>query len=256
MRKEEVARETYEAFNRGDMAKAVQQCVPDVEFQRVSALGTVHGRHALAEFWEPDAFESMRIEPQEFIERGDRLFVTAKATGRGAGSGIEIDQQGFHVMTFRGDLVARIEVYLNREEALAAFNRDRDQARRMGLEEIARATYEAFNRRDYDAILEQTHADAELQRPSGLGSVRGHEELRKFWEPDAFDWEQVDPEEFIERGDRVFVAFTGHARGAGSGVVLNQRAFHVIVFSDGKISRLEIYFDREEALAALNRDSD
>ena len=47
----------------------------------------------------------------------------------------------------------------------------------MSLEEIARATYEAFNRRDYDAILEVSHPDAELQRPSGLDIVRGQDGL-------------------------------------------------------------------------------
>jgi ketosteroid isomerase-like protein len=51
-------------------------------------------------------------------------------------------------------------------------------------------------------------------------------------------------------GDRVFawVRVVGH--GAGSGLHVDMRLAHVVTFRDGKIARVEVYYDRSEALKA------
>jgi ketosteroid isomerase-like protein len=67
---------------------------------------------------------------------------------------------------------------------------------------------------------------------------------------------RVDSLEEIEAGDRVlsWVRITG--RGAASGADIAMEQAQVWTFADGKAIRVEEYFDREEALAALGVRSD
>ena len=61
---------------------------------------------------------------------------------------------------------------------------------------------------------------------------------------------KVEPVEARANGDVVFVwvRFTGH--GGASGVPMEMEIAHVNVLRDGKVARIEEYFDRSEALAA------
>ncbi len=60
------------------------------------------------------------IEAEEIIDAGDRVVVAIRISGRGRGSGIDIEANWFHVLTPRDDMVARIEWYATRAEALGA----------------------------------------------------------------------------------------------------------------------------------------
>jgi ketosteroid isomerase-like protein len=62
---------------------------------------------------------------------------------------------------------------------------------------------------------------------------------------------QVEPVEIRPNGDRVFVwvSFSGHA--AGSGIAMNMELAHVVTLEEGRTRRIEEYFDRAEALAAV-----
>jgi ketosteroid isomerase-like protein len=70
-------------------------------------------------------FKSQTAEPQEILEEGDRILVVAHVVARGRGSGIEVDGTAFHVWTVADDRAVRFEVYLDREQALAALRRGR-----------------------------------------------------------------------------------------------------------------------------------
>jgi ketosteroid isomerase-like protein len=82
---------------------------------------------------------------------------------------------------------------------------------------------------------------------------RGVEAIDKLFTSwiDAYPDVQVEPLEARAGGDRVFVwvRFSGH--GAESGILLEMELAHVIAIEDGKIKRLEEYFDRAEALEAV-----
>jgi ketosteroid isomerase-like protein len=119
------------------------------------------------------------------------------------------------------------------------------------LEDLARAAYETFNSGNFDATVELFAPDVELVRPSGLGIVRGREAVRQFLAPDAFASQRIEPVEFMERGERLFVALRGWARGAGSGIELETPGFHVFETRDGQVTRLQFFFDRAEALEAF-----
>jgi ketosteroid isomerase-like protein len=60
------------------------------------------------------------IEAEEYIQSGDRILALVRWTGRGKGSGAEMEAEGAHLWTFRDGLVTRYEVYRDRDEARAA----------------------------------------------------------------------------------------------------------------------------------------
>jgi hypothetical protein len=69
---------------------------------------------------EPDAIEDPRAEPLDFRVKGDKVLVRTHVTGRGAGSGIEIDAVTYNVWTLDDDgLVKKGQAFYPHEEAEA-----------------------------------------------------------------------------------------------------------------------------------------
>jgi ketosteroid isomerase-like protein len=62
----------------------------------------------------------LTIEAEEFIQSGDRILVLVRWSGRGKGSGAEIEASGAHLWTFRDGLAVRLETYRDGDEARAA----------------------------------------------------------------------------------------------------------------------------------------
>jgi len=114
----------YEAFNRGDFDAALDLCAPDIEWQD-GAIDTppIKGKHALRALFESvmEPWDELRREPEEIIDLGDdRVLVLFHATGRGKGSGIEVEARGADLLTVRDGLLARWVAYADRAEALEA----------------------------------------------------------------------------------------------------------------------------------------
>jgi ketosteroid isomerase-like protein len=65
-------------------------------------------------------WEDWRCEAQEFIAHGDHVVVLCRYHGRGRGSGAQVDTKGAHLWTLRGGKAIRLEVFSERERALAA----------------------------------------------------------------------------------------------------------------------------------------
>ena len=113
-------RRFLDAFNRGDFEAVVQLAHPDIELARPGGQSSVKGAAALREWMEPDAFEEQRVEPLDFRVKGDKVLVREHVTGRGAGSGIEVDVVGWFVWTLDDHgLVKETQVFLPHEEAEA-----------------------------------------------------------------------------------------------------------------------------------------
>ena len=128
-------------------------------------------------------------------------------------------------------------------------------------EEAIRRGYEAWNRRDFSAILELFDSEIEWVLPEGGlhgGSVRGHEQVRAFMESyfDAFNSVRMEPETFIEAADQVVVFLRVPARGRGSGVEVEVRPAHVWTMRDGKAIHVEVFPERDRALAAAGLPED
>jgi ketosteroid isomerase-like protein len=77
------------------------------------------GMHQLWRYW-LDAFEDIRWDPEEVLDFGDGLLVTAQQRGHGSGSGVAVTEPVFQLFTLRRGLVLRQEDFLDRSEALEA----------------------------------------------------------------------------------------------------------------------------------------
>ena len=115
-----VLRRIYESLNCGDFDSAIELVHPDFELVRAGGLPSIKGAAAVREWIEPDAIEEQQIEPLEFIVNGDKVLVRHHATGRGAGSGIELDFHMPGVWTVDADgSVMRAQAFLPHQEAEA-----------------------------------------------------------------------------------------------------------------------------------------
>jgi ketosteroid isomerase-like protein len=79
--------------------------------------------HAGVRRWLEDwssAWSEFSMEPEEFIDAGDRVVAVVRMTARGASSGIVVERQDALVQSFRDGRVVRIDYYNNRDQALKA----------------------------------------------------------------------------------------------------------------------------------------
>jgi ketosteroid isomerase-like protein len=126
--------------------------------------------------------------------------------------------------------------------------------------EALRAGYEAFSRADWDGLFAQAHPDFELvtaDRVINPGTYRGAGDIRRFFEDlfSPFEEVLVEPEEIIDRGDRIVVLLVTRSRPRGSTAVVENRIGHVWTIKDGQIVRLQIFPEREKALEAVEVES-
>jgi ketosteroid isomerase-like protein len=80
----------------------------------------------------------------------------------------------------------------------------------------------------------------------------GPDAMRDDWErwASAFEELKVTFEEIIDAGDQVVVVAHHQGRGRGSGVEVDARFYEVYTLREGKVSRVDEYTEREEALEA------
>ena len=119
------ARAFISAYNRRDFDAAVEDFDPEIEWVLPARQRSDSGRGpdaALRFFKQIDeTMEELRLEPQEFIDAGDRVATRLRHHGRGKGSGVEIDEELYHqVATFRDGWIVRMEYFGDWDEALEA----------------------------------------------------------------------------------------------------------------------------------------
>lgn len=99
-------RRGYEAFNRGDFDAVLEIIHPEFEFQRAGGQSALRGVDAFRAWMEPEVLEDVRIEPVEFRSSGNKVLVRQKNWARGAGSGIELEDESWAVWTLNEDGLA------------------------------------------------------------------------------------------------------------------------------------------------------
>jgi ketosteroid isomerase-like protein len=119
----------------------------------------------------------------------------------------------------------------------------------------ARDFIDAYNRRDFDAAVENFHPLIEWVLPErqGFDSAQGPEGIKRFWYgiDETFDELQLLPQEHVDAGERVATRLRHYGRGKRSGIEINEELYHqVATFRDGWIVRMEYFAEWSEALEA------
>jgi ketosteroid isomerase-like protein len=129
--------------------------------------------------------------------------------------------------------------------------------------DLVRSIYADWERGDFRGRGDWADPEIEYESVGGSepGTFRGLTELGKTWRDRVSAWEdlRVKAEGYRELADeRVLVFFSLTGRGRTSGLDLGELHRHyVAVFhmSDGSVTRLVIYWDRDHALADLGLEA-
>jgi uncharacterized protein len=122
--------------------------------------------------------------------------------------------------------------------------------------ERLRASYEALNRHDIEETMAVLAEDAKWVEHSDLpeaGSYRGRDTIRDFLLHFLDSWDRFEQhiEEVRGNDDCVLLFIRQTARGKGSGIDVQSRYAHLWTMREGQGVRVDAYYDREGALAAL-----
>jgi ketosteroid isomerase-like protein len=119
------------------------------------------------------------------------------------------------------------------------------------------ASYQALNDGDIDAAMKALADDAvwyESEVLPDTGVYRGREAIRAFLTDFLDSWERFHQtvEEARQEGNRVLVLIRLEATGRGSAADVDARYAHLWTLSGGRGIRVDAFYDRAEALEALN----
>ena len=119
-----------------------------------------------------------------------------------------------------------------------------------------RDAYEALNQGDIERALAVLDEQAEWCEHSDLpeaGLYRGRDAIRRFLESFLESWEDFTQEtEDVMAGEgSVLILLRSRSRGKGSGISVEARYAHLWTMRDGRGTRVDAYFDRDEALSAM-----
>ena len=122
----EIVRRVWEAAERRDDQAVFALYDPAIVWDS-RFLGPIEGglyrRHEGVRKFFSDwlgAFESYRAEAETFIEAGDKVVVGYRVSGRGKGSGVEIEMARWNVYGIRNGLVIRVDIFETKAKALEA----------------------------------------------------------------------------------------------------------------------------------------
>ena len=122
--------------------------------------------------------------------------------------------------------------------------------------ESVRAIVDAWNRGDWDAVMERVAPEIEFDASSikaeWRGVYRGRDEVKRVWQAFSEPWESIrgEIEEFIPApGDALVTRQTAYFRGRNGIEVINHTNF-VFQFQDGVVVRWLFFNDLADALAA------
>ena len=124
----DLARRAYAAFNTGGLEAILPFLDPEIEWSEgtdVPEPQVYRGHDGVRRQHEQftDAWESFRLEPERFVDAGDRLVVVLHLWARGKGSGVGIEARVAHVWTVREEKATKLQMYMSPETALEAVGR-------------------------------------------------------------------------------------------------------------------------------------
>jgi ketosteroid isomerase-like protein len=119
----ELVKRGYEAWNKGDRSWVLEHMSEDVEWitpPEDPDPGTYRGYEGVERFWSQwrAAVGQLEFRVEEIAEVGDHVVVTARRSGRGEHSGLEVSDRVIQVFTFEGERCVRVAEHYDRATAL------------------------------------------------------------------------------------------------------------------------------------------
>ena len=121
--------------------------------------------------------------------------------------------------------------------------------------EIVRAVFEAWNRRDFEAGLRLAAPDIEFHPIGGFADLvgdrfKGHDGVLRIWREMAETVSGSMSTTQSTWATRSWSRFTLSGTGAESGVPAKMQNGYLCTFHNGKVSRVDAYYDPADALEA------
>jgi ketosteroid isomerase-like protein len=125
----DIVRRIYAAWVEGDLQAlyaALDESIelnPDPEATWVGIGQVYRGHDGMRSYMSSvyEAFEDYRPEVEQLIDAGDQVLTLAIEHGKGRGSGADVQaNRTAHLWTIRDGKAIRLDLYLNRNEALKA----------------------------------------------------------------------------------------------------------------------------------------
>jgi len=119
-------RERFECYNRHDFDAMEAMYRPDAVFDPSRVFPGERPRRGygeMREYWDEiwEIWDGVRMDPAEVLEVGDdRYVVVVELGGRGKRSGADVVRPMAFLYALRDGLIARTDIFPDREEALAA----------------------------------------------------------------------------------------------------------------------------------------
>jgi ketosteroid isomerase-like protein len=241
----------YEAWNRREFDVLAEALDPEIEWQpgAIAPEGGAHrgadGFKGFVDSW-LESFDEFHISPELLVQVDDRVAIVARQTGRGHGSGIELEARVVHVWTVRDGKAVAWWAPRTLDEALDALGDERPR--------IVLRGYEAFNCGELDEAVAMFDPEIVwntwiVPGPGGA-TYHGLDGVRELWSDarNVFGNFRNEPERVIAGGDKMVTFVTVRGRGMVSGVEVEGRIAHVYTFRGDKVTGVDSYEDREEAL--------
>jgi ketosteroid isomerase-like protein len=118
----EIVRRLYDALNRGDWDAVFRDTHPDFEVTTQRPAATQRRREGVQRFLEDyiAAFDSMVLEPEEFIENGDQVLVLLTRRARPKGGSADLVVRNGHLWTLRHATILSMKSFPDPKDALEA----------------------------------------------------------------------------------------------------------------------------------------
>jgi uncharacterized protein len=116
-------RAIYEAFNEGGVDAILARLAPEFQVRdRESSPDreTRHGKEGVKQLFDSymEAFDALRLDPEEFIAAGDQVVVSLRQRARGKGSGAEVAGRIVHVWCIREGAPLELRIFGDKQQAL------------------------------------------------------------------------------------------------------------------------------------------
>jgi ketosteroid isomerase-like protein len=122
----ELLRRFYESFNQRDLDAVLELCTEDVEIYKdpevveMVAAFTPRGQELVAQYLRVwlDSWDEYNVRPDDFVQSGDQVAALIQLRARGKGSQFEIEEEMADVFAIRDARIARLRLYVRRDQAL------------------------------------------------------------------------------------------------------------------------------------------